>query len=86
MWCTVLFVSMVTAGDILEVNDGTEISRDGRIGGGGGRIGGVYDTLGYAAPVLRLLSYLVGTIYSVYDCLSLFCQTLVLVQGLKFGI
>ena len=51
-------ISMVIAGDILEDNDDTELSR----AGGDGRIGGVYDTLGFAAPILRLLSYLVGIV------------------------
>ena len=55
---------MVIAGDILEDNDDTELSR----AGGDGRIGGVYDTLRYAAPILRLLSYLVGIVYTVLFC------------------
>ena len=51
--CMVLMVITVTAREILAHDDGDHRA------GGSGRIGGVQDTLGYAAPLLRLLSYLV---------------------------
>ena len=56
--CMVLLVSIVTAREILahDHDDGDDRA------GGGGRIGGVLDTLGYVAPLLRMLSYLVGMV------------------------
>ena len=77
MWPLVLLISMVIAGDILEDNDDTELSR----AGDDGRIGGVYDTLGYAAPILRLLSYLVGIVCTV---LSLKHPSITIRMLLKF--
>jgi hypothetical protein len=59
--CIVILVSMVTARDILEHDD--DLTRTSNTDG---RIGGVHSTLGYVAPLLRLLSYLVGSI--VYYC------------------
>ena len=60
--CIVILVSMVTAREILENGDDEEEHHRHitRSGGGSGRIGGVFNSLGYVAPLLRLLSYLVG--------------------------
>ena len=52
---------MVTARDILEHDDDDDDHiRLTRTSNTGDRIGGVHSTLGYIAPLLRLLSYLVG--------------------------
>ena len=56
----VILVSMVTARDILEHDDDDHKPLT-RTSNTGDRIGGVHSTLGYVAPLLRLLSYLVGS-------------------------
>ena len=59
--CIVILISMMTARDILEHDDDDDDHRPlTRPSNTGDRIGGVHSTLGYIAPLLRLLSYLVG--------------------------
>ena len=52
---------MVTARDILDHDDDDNHRPLTRTSNTGDRIGGVQNTLGYVAPLLRLLSYLVGS-------------------------
>ena len=59
--CIVILVSMVTARDILEHGDDDDDRPLTRTSNTDDRIGGVHSTLGYVAPLLRLLSYLVGS-------------------------
>ena len=56
----VILVSMVTARDKLEHDVDDDHRPLTRTSNTGDRIGGVHSTLGYVAPLLRLLSYLVG--------------------------
>ena len=55
----VILVSMVIARDILEHDDDHKPLT--RTSNTDDRIGGVHSTLVYVAPLLRLLSYLVGS-------------------------
>ena len=58
--CIVILVIVVTARDILEHDDDHKPLT--RTSNTDDRIGGVHSTLVYVAPLLRLLSYLVGSI------------------------